>query len=597
MKKNLTKGLFNWTVLALVGVAIILVNIIGSLIYYKIDMTKDQRYSLANSTENFLANRDNFENRISIQIYLEGNMPSEIKHFQTALKDKLQDFKRVAGNRIEYLFTDINVGSEEEVNAMRAQLYDKGKGIMPLEILYMKDGTQSKVMLFPGAIMSYTVNGITKENMVQFLPGTQPGHPNSLEDMAEIIETSLNNLEYNLIASMRRLTQVNKPRIAFLQGHGELTYQQTMRARALLAPYFTLSDVKLSDSIAALNDIDGVIIANPRIPYSDSSMYILDQFVMRGGKLMVFMNTLEHDEDTLMARGMTHSMRKNLKLDRLLFDYGIKVHENYMMDVQCAPKIVPFAESTFIPWFFHVMATPSKHPITRNVDPILLKYANEVSFVDLPNIKATPLITSSTNSIPSGLQPFVNLGLPLNYGKSPKLVDNPEDEINKLCLGGMVEGYFSSHYNNRLPPEFVKNLPKKYAFQAKSQKEGKVLLIGNGTFFANTYDSMPNPKGMNYLYRPNGFNELKMDYDLYQRRISLYYGNQEFFQNIVDYMMGDNSVLDIRSRQIDIKEIDKEKVTKFAGFYKTMNMLLPLGIIILLSMLMNYIRTRRYARK
>ena len=108
---------------------------------------------------------------------------------------------------------------------------------------------------------------------------------------------------------------------------------------------------------------------------------------------------------------------------------------------------------------------------------------------------------------------------------------------------------------------------------------------------------MPNPKGLNYLYRPNGFNELKMDYDLYQRRISLYYGNQEFFQNMVDYMMGDNSVLDIRSRQIDIKEIDKEKVKKFAGFYKTINMLLPLGIIILLSILMNYIRTRRYARK
>lgn len=596
MKQTLTKGLFNWTVLALVGLAIVLVNVIGSFLYYKIDMTKDQRYSLAQSTENFLANKQNFENRISIQVYLEGNMPSEIKHFQTALKDKLQDFKRIAGNRIEYLFTDINVGSEEEINAMRAQLYDKGKGIMPLEILYMKDGTQSKVMLFPGAIMSYTVNGVTKENVVQFLPGTQPGHPYSLEDMSEIMETSLNNLEYNLIASMRRLTQVNKPTIAFLQGHGELTYQETMRARALLAPYFSLSDITLKDSIAALNDVDGVIIADPQLPYSDSSLYILDQFVMRGGKLMVFMNTLSHNEDTLMARGMTHSMRKNLKLDRLLFDYGIKIHENYMMDAQCAPKIVPFAESTFIPWFFHVMATPSKHPITRNVDPILLKYANELSFVDLPNIKATPLITSSTNSIPSGLQPFVNLGLPLNYGKSPRLVENPEDDINKLCLGGMVEGYFSSHYNNRLPPEFVSRLPKKYAFLPKSKKEGKVLVIGNGTFFANTYDSMPNPKGLNFLYRPNAFNELKMDLDLYQRRISLYYGNQEFFQNIVDYMMGDNSVLDIRSRQIDIKEVDKEKVNKFAGFYKTMNMLLPLGIIILLSVLMNFIRTRRYAR-
>ncbi len=597
MKKNLTKGLFNWTVLALIGGAIVLVNVIGSLIYYKIDMTKDQRYSLANSTEQFLSNTDNFENRISIQIYLEGNMPSEIKHFQTALKDKLQDFKRVAGNRIEYLFSDINVGSEEEINAMRAQLYDKGKGIMPLEILYMKDGTQSKVMLFPGAIMSYTVNGITKENMVQFLPGTQPGHPNSLEDMAEIIETSLNNLEYNLIASMRRLTQVSKPTIAFVQGHGELTYQQTMRARALLAPYFTLKDVNLTDSIAAFNDVDGVIIANPRIPYSDTSLYIIDQFVMRGGKLMVFMNTLWHSEDSLMSKGMTHTTRKYLKLDKLLYDYGINVRENYLMDVQCAPKIVPFAESTFIPWFFHVLATPSKHPITRNVDPILLKYANEISFVDLPNIKQTTLLTSSTNSIPSGLQPFLNLGLPLNYGKSPKLIDNPEDPTNKLCLGAMVEGYFQSRYTNRLAPEMDKMKSTKYAFLPKSQKEGKVLVIGNGTFFANTYDSIPNPKGMNYLYRPNGFNELKMDYNLYQQRISLYYGNQELFQNIVDYMMGDNSVLDIRSRQIDIKEIDKEKVRKFAGYYKTINMLLPLGIIILLSVLMNFIRTRRYARK
>jgi gliding-associated putative ABC transporter substrate-binding component GldG len=597
MKKNLTKGLFNWTVLALIGLAIVLVNVIGSFLYYKIDMTKDQRYSLAKSTEAFLENKDNFENRISIQIYLEGNMPSEIKHFQTALKDKLQDFKRVAGNRIEYLFTDINVGSEEEINAMRAQLYDKGKGIMPLEILYMKDGTQSKVMLFPGAIMSYTVNGVTKENMVQFLPGTQPGHPYSLEEMNEIIETSLNNLEYNLIASMRRLTQVSKPTIAFLQGHGELTYQQTMRARALLAPYFSLKDVNLRDSIAALNDVDGVIIANPSLPYSDTSLYILDQFVMRGGKLMVFMNTLWHSEDSLMSKGMTHTTRKYLKLDKLLYDYGINVRENYMMDVQCAPKIVPFAESTFIPWFFHVLATPSKHPITRNVDPILLKYANELSFVDLPNIKQTTLLTSSTNSVPSGLQPFVNLGLPLNYGKSPKLIDNPEDPVNKLCLGAMVEGYFQSRYNNRLAPEMDKMKHTKYAFLPKSKKEGKVLVIGNGTFFANTYDSMPNPKGLNYLYRPNSFNELKMDPDLYQRRISIYYGNQEFFQNIVDYMMGDNSVLDIRSRQIDIKEIDKEKVTKFSGFYKTINMLLPLGIIILLSVLMNFIRTRRYARK
>ena len=129
----------------------------------------------------------------------------------------------------------------------------------------------------------------------------------------------------------------------------------------------------------------------------------------------------------------------------------------------------------------------------------------------------------------------------------------------------------------------------------KSQKEGKVLLIGNGTFFANTYDSMPNPKGLNYLYRPNGFNELKMDYDLYQRRISLYYGNQEFFQNAIDYVMGDNSVLDIRSRQIDIRATDKEKIKTYAGFYKFLNLMLPSGLILLLALVLYLLRKRKYA--
>jgi hypothetical protein len=205
MKFNFTKGLYNWTVLGLLAAVLVLLNFIGSMLYFKLDMTKDQRYSLANSTVDYLSDKKNFENRISIQIYLDGNMPSELKNFQNALKDKLKDFKRIAGTRIEFLFTDPNVGTEDEINALRAQLYERGKGILPLEILYLKDGTQSQMLLFPGALLSYSVNGITKEGVVQFLPGTQPGRPYALEQMSEMIENALNNLEYNLLSAMRRL--------------------------------------------------------------------------------------------------------------------------------------------------------------------------------------------------------------------------------------------------------------------------------------------------------------------------------------------------------------------------------------------------------
>ena len=595
MKLNLNKGLYNWTVLGLLAAALILVNLIGSMLYWKLDMTKDQRYSLAQSTVNYLSDKKNFENRISIQIYLDGNMPSELKNFQNALKDKLKDFKRIAGTRIEFLFTDPNVGTEDEINALRAQLYDRGKGIMPLEILYQKDGTQSQMLLFPGALLSYSVNGITKEGVVQFLPGTQPGRPYALEQMSEIIENALNNLEYNLLSAMRRLTQTSKPTIAFLQGHGELNPAETMRARALISPYYQIKDVALNDSIAALKDVDGLIIADPQTPFSQKDLYLIDQFVLRGGKLLCFMNTLALNEDTLNATGMTHTTRKNLLLDRLLFDYGIKIKENYVLDANCAPKIVPFAETAFLPWFYHMLATPSLHPMTRNVDPISLKYANEIEFVQLPKAQLTPILTSSSNAIPSGLQPLVNLALPLNYGKNPKLVDNPEDEINKLCVAGLSEGFYQSHFKNRIVAEFANSKDANYL--EASQKETKILVVGNGSFIRNSYDSILDPQKINsYLYRPIAINELKVDAELAQRRIPIIFGNQELFQNMVDYMMGDNSVLDIRSRQIDIKEIDKEKIKSSSLFYKSMNMMLPLLLILALAFIMNWIRQRRYTR-
>ena len=595
MKFNFTKGLYNWTVLGLLAAVLVLLNFIGSMLYLKLDMTKDQRYSLAQSTVNYLSDKKNFENRISIQIYLDGNMPSELKNFQNALKDKLKDFKRIAGTRIEFLFTDPNVGTEDEINALRAQLYDRGKGILPLEILYLKDGTQSQMLLFPGALLSYSVNGITKEGVVQFLPGTQPGRPYALEQMSEIIENALNNLEYNLLSAMRRLTQTSKPTIAFLQGHGELNPAETMRARALISPYYQIKDVALNDSIAALKDVDGLIIADPQTPFSQKDLYLIDQFVMRGGKLLCFMNTLSLNEDTLNTTGMTHTTRKNLLLDRLLFDYGIKIKENYVLDANCAPKIVPFAETAFLPWFYHMLATPSLHPMTRNVDPISLKYANEIEFVQVPKAQLTPILTSSSNAIPSGLQPLINLALPLNYGKNPKLVENPEDDINKLCVAGLSEGFYQSHFKNRIVAEFAESKDANYL--EESEQETKILVVGNGTFIRNSYDSILDPKKINsYLYRPIGINELKVDAELAQRRIPIIFGNQELFQNMVDYMMGDNSVLDIRSRQIDIKEIDKEKIKSSSLFYKSMNMLVPLLLILALALIMNWIRQKKYTR-
>jgi ABC-type uncharacterized transport system involved in gliding motility auxiliary subunit len=265
-----------------------------------------------------------------------------------------------------------------------------------------------------------------------------------------------------------------------------------------------------------------------------------------------------------------------------------------VLDVNCAPKVIPYSEQTFIPWFFHVLATPTIHPMTKNIEPVSLKFTNEIQFIKQEKVALTPILTSSTNANKTGLAPLVSLSLPLSYGNNPELVANPTDEVNKICIAGLAEGFFKSHFQNRLVGEFANNPNAKY--KAKSTNEGKVLVVGNGRFIANRYDSIPNPKGNGYLYRPNQINYMKMEPELAERNVPLYFGNQEFFQNVVDYMMGDNSVLDVRSRQIDIKEIDKEKIKTFAGFYKMINLLLPIGIVLLMAFALNFLRKRKYAQ-
>ena len=471
--KKLIKGLYNWTFLMIVVVAVILINIISSFIYKRYDMTEDQRYSLDNGTVSFLEQTDNFKSRVNLKIYLDGNLPANIKHFRNAVEDKLQEFKQFTGNRIEYQFINPNVGTEKEQQELFQNIFAEGKGILPMDLVYMKDGSQSKMMLWPGAIIEY--GGSTVQS-VQLLPGSNTRQPYQLDNMSSIIQNSINNLEYILVSALRRATQDTKPRIGFLHGHGELTWPQTQRVRALISPYFNIADVTINDSVHALDNLDGLIIAQPRSRFNDRDLFLIDQFVMRGGRLMCFLDQLKINTDTLESTGTVHTTRyPDIRIDDMLFDYGLKINDNYIMDIRCLPKQVPLAKQSMIPWFFNVMASTTAHPIGRNVDPVNLEYTSEIQFVNQdPNIKLTPILTSSTNSTVTGLAPMISLSLPLNYGKDPKLVSNPDSETNKKCLAGLAEGMFKSHFRNRISDAYAKNPATKTL--ESSSKEGKVLL-------------------------------------------------------------------------------------------------------------------------
>ena len=198
-----------------------------------------------------------------------------------------------------------------------------------MEIKYSKNAKETKMMLWPGAVLSFAKNGMPMETVVQLLPGTSPDRPFILNQMPEVVESALNNLEYNLVSALRRLTTVEKKKIAFLQGHGELNDYETRIAKSLISPYYSVKNVTIDGYINALDGFDALIIADPKTTFSEADLFTIDQFIMKGGDLMCFMNTLDINQDTLFAQGFTHSSRKNLRLEHMLFDYGFKINDNH----------------------------------------------------------------------------------------------------------------------------------------------------------------------------------------------------------------------------------------------------------------------------
>lgn len=596
------KQAYYWILLLIVFVGVVLVNVISSYANKKFDFTDDQRHSLTPSTIEFLEKTDSaFSGRVYIEVFLDGNLPAELSKFRGMVEDRLKEFSDIAGDRIEYKFVNPKEGDEAAVIERERQLWDNGSGVLPMNVLYSEDGKESQLRLWPGAKMSYAGGTGTKELIIQLLPGTRTDQPYYLRDLPQLIQGGMRNLEYNLMNGLRRVTRVKVPKIGFLQGHGELNFGATFRARSVIGADYNVQNVSIDGQINALDDLDGLVIARPTQRMSNEDLYLIDQFVLRGGRLMCFVDALEMREDSLRVNRQTHTVRIETGLNRMLFDYGISIKDNYVLDVNCGVKPSPLEKNARIPWFYHVLATPTEHPVSKNLEPVSLKYVSQLDYgKKSTSFAVTPILTSSSNVTVTGSAPLVTYAIPLNFldktdpKKAPKLSINPDDPNNKKILAAVSEGKFDSAFKTRLPPEFKNQKDLKH--KDASTLEGKVFVVANSRMITNTYDSLLNPTGTEYMYRPKqGPNELLQDRELAAMRIPHLFGNQDFFMNLVDFMMGDNSVLDIRSKQIEIHAMDKEEVLENASFYKLINILVPILLIIALAFIMFLIRRKKYA--
>ena len=595
------KWLYGSSILIILIVGVTLVNILANFSSEKIDMTEDKRYSLSEPAINFLNKVKDIEGKVFVEVYIDGELPAELRSFKELIQEKLENYREYSNGKLDFKFINPKSDGNGKPNELELEIFNEGKGVKPVEINYKDNkGVLNLLRVWPGAKMSYNQNGVTKEAYVQFIP-PRPGGLTNLEMIRGAVDNSFSDIEYLLAAGVNELILKKKKRIGFLQGHGELRPEETKAAKLLLKNFYYMNEVTINDTLNKLNEFDALVIADPKKTFSDKDLYVIDQFVMKGGKLMVFMNTLEIPNDSLEINLGTHTLRKKIGLENMLFDYGIKINEHLVMDANCLEHIIDNRmakmrqatnKATF-PFLHHVLATASEHPAVRNLNRISLKFVNEVSSSGNSSSNFKSILTSSNNSLPTRQAPIVTFVDHKNFGEPLKLNDTPESETNRLTLAAEVSGKFTSYFIDKLDPTFSNNPDAK--FIPNSIKPGKIIAIGNGTFLANTIDSFRYADGIT-RYRPIGKDDLILDRHLASFNMLFPIDNSAFLQNLVDYMLDDNAIFELRSRKLTIKELDRDKIAETKNYFTILNVVFPVVLISLLGLFVTWYRRKKYTR-
>ena len=426
----------------LLGLVVVL-NLLASQFPVQLDLTEDKRYSISPATRQLL---EGLEDEVFVEVYLEGEFPAGFKRLQKAIQEKLDQFRRYSGGKIEYKFTDPSAhATQKERNEVYEQLAKKG--IQPTNLVAMEDDKQVEKIIFPGAVVTYN----EKEEGVLLLKG------NSTANSSQRLNQSVEGLEYELAAVIKRLTEKRQKKIALLEGHGELNNIEISDLALSLQRTYTVQRVRLN-KVANLEGFDAIIVAKPDSVFSEPDKFKLDQFIVKGGRALFLVDPMRANLDSIGDKG-TFAFPYQLNLDDLFFKYGLRLNADLVQDIYSAqiPMVTGYVgdqmQTSMVNWrFYPVINTFSKHPVSRNMDMALLHFASTIDTVKAEGIRKTPLMFTSKYSriMPSPVR--------LNFNEA-RIEPSPEAfSKGQLPLAYLLEGRFKSLYTNRLEPGFGKGV-------------------------------------------------------------------------------------------------------------------------------------------
>ena len=396
------------------------------------------------------------------------------------------------------------------------------------------------------------------------------------------LNNSISLLEYKLANAIDKLDRTfRQPLIAFVEGHGELTRQQTEDIETKIAPFYDSGRIDL-DSVGALSaeKVAILVIAKPLIEFSEKEKFKIDQYIMRGGKVMWLIDKLNVNLDSL--RGKKHYVPYDLplNLDDQLFKYGVRVQPNLVLDLRCSP--IPLvigqqnnnAQTELFPYFYHPIIIPeTNHPIAKNLEGINLFYPSSIDTLKTKTpVKKTILLQSSEYSRVQYSPVRLDFEI-LRYDPVPEKFNMPHQPV-----GVLLEGEFPSLYEGRVSQEMSEQFSKVGLEPIYRSQPTKMLVVSDGDIIKNTFDPQRN------AFRPAGYNP----FNKYQ------FANRDFILNAIEYLMDDDGVITARSKEVKLRLLNKVKAEKEKTFWQLFNIVLPLAFLALFGFLYNFFRKRRY---
>ena len=556
---------------------IIVVNLIGNVKFARLDLTEDKLHTLSDNTIDFLENE--IDQVINIEIYLDGEFPAFIQKLKNSIKEKIEEFQAYAGKKVKFRFVNPNEDKElaKELKQQLAQL-----GLYPSFILSKEEGTEEFTEIWAGAKILYG----EKQQAIQFLPGgnflVSPAHVN----------TAVNQIEYNFVKAFWQLTNQSRDNIAFLRGHGELTNKEAWSIQYELKQFYNVDTVQIIDStgnenIKSLDKFQALVIAKPTKPFNEREKYVIDQYVMKGGKVFWLVDNLDVPEDSLAISEVVHTFQYDLNIDDMLFKYGARVNKNLVADINCGPIMRKNNYKVLDHWFLYPKLTnQNTSELTHNVAPIKIRYGSTVEAVGSQDIKKTVILETSKNYKVLPARFRISYGYNQHGYRPIDSLRNDPDITKPLAL--LLEGEFTSHYKGRIIDKYVNDPTANYLEKSKANK---MVVIGDGDLIRNELGMSEKGQLLPYGLQ---FEPLVRDQN---NQVATMYGNGIFFTNLMDRMMGNEHLISLRSRMKIVRLLNREEVSLNRRSWQTFNLTIPVILVVLLGLVQWYIRRRKFALK